>query len=98
MPRLTKKLENGRYTADESVYQVESGKITGELVEKLAVLENLCDELVAEQQELSEKLQEMRISGRTSHYRYKEMMGKKLVNSSVISLFESHGLELPASK
>lgn len=93
MPRLTHLYSNGKYITEEINVSFNDRGVGGAAIEKLAVFETVFEELVQEQETLSQKLQEMRVAGKTSSYRYKEIMGQKLVNSSVISIFQRYGLK-----
>ena len=89
--RLTKRMENGGS-------DLVPGVTSPQAVEKLAAFEDLLDDLQAEQQALSQKLGELRAQGRESSARFRELLGKKLINSQVLGLFAARGLCVPGEK
>lgn len=86
MERLTKKQSNGSYAVEEVNLP--------EAVARLAVFENICEELAAEQAALNEQLSAMKLAGKSKHYTFKEKMGKKLINSNVLHVFKDYGLNV----
>ena len=91
MQRLTKQIENRFYLPVEYLQQDEQG-YSGKAIEKLAALENLHEKLLLEQSEFSTKLEQLRQEGKKNSVQFRELMGKKLMNSHVLTLFELYGL------
>jgi hypothetical protein len=65
---------------------------SGEAINKLAKFENIYDDLVESQIEISKKLEMLRDEGKTHSLRFRELMTKKLTNNNVIILFKTYGL------
>ncbi|MBC8546169.1 hypothetical protein H8711_04365 [Clostridiaceae bacterium NSJ-31] len=90
--RMTEQTESGAYrVAREAVRPVEGG-YAGDAVERLAKFEDLREELEAAQEELSRKMAPLRAAGRTSSAQFRELMGKKLMNSQILLLLSRRGL------
>ena len=85
MARLTQKQTDGSYTLVHEQQWPQA-------LEKLAMLENLYEELLKNQQTLSAELEQLRLQGKKNSYQFRERMGKKLQNSDAISLLKAHGL------
>ncbi len=68
-----------------------------ELVEqaltKLSKFEDLYEDLEEKQQKISEELEILRNEGKTKSVKFKELMGKKLMNTHVLTLFKSYGIK-----
>lgn len=85
MERLTKKLDkNNNYIVDED-------KID-QAISKLAIFENIYEELNAEQIVISKKLESLRNEGKMKSLKFRELMTKKLTNSAVLMIFKNYGL------
>lgn len=85
MDRLTRKLDNTEN------YTVEDGNIT-RAINKLAIFENIYEELEAEQIEISKKLEVLRNEGKMKSLKFRELMTKKLTNTTVLTIFRNYGL------
>lgn len=85
MERLTKKFDN------TDNYIVDEYKIT-EAINKLAIFENIYEELNTEQTEISKKLEVLRNEGKMKSLKFRELMTKKLTNSAVLTIFKNYGL------
>lgn len=94
MARLTKVLGNqeGYWVDIAAIEKIKDG-FTGEAIAKLAILENILDDLTANQAELTEQLDRLREEDKTKTVRFKEMMGQKLMNNMMITHFKKYGLE-----
>lgn len=84
MERLTKKLDNNNYIVDNDRLN--------QAINKLAIFENIYEELNAEQIEISKKLEVLRNEGKMKSLKFRELMTKKLTNSTVLALFKNYGL------
>lgn len=93
MERMTTKKEDGssRKIKGSALAFGQDG-YSGPAAEKLAALEDLCENIVAEQEELSVQLELLRSEDKTRTNRFRELMGKKLINSNVIGLLKLYGL------
>jgi hypothetical protein len=90
--RITKEYGKNIYAvASDKLIKNEKG-YTGEAIYKLAIFENIYENLEKSQIRLSEELDKLRSENKTNTYKFKELMAKKLSNSFTISLFKSNGL------
>lgn len=60
--------------------------------EKLKRLEAAVERLRARQEELSEKLEQLRLDGRKNSYQFRELMGEKLNNATVLAFPDANDL------
>ncbi len=93
MERLSKQKtpDSPWFVENGAAAQTEQGYV-GPAIDRLAKFEDIYEEILAEQEQMSPKLERMRIDGKTHSYQFKEMMGKKLMNAHLLTLFKSHGL------
>ena len=92
MERKTK-WGNGRAVIDPlQLSPTEAGYI-GPGAEALARYEDVHQELLAQQTRLGAQLEQLRLDGKTKSARSRELLGKKLTNSALLSLLQAHGLE-----
>lgn len=92
MERITKEYGKNIYAiASDKLIKSEKGYI-GEAIYKLAIFENIYENLEKEQIKLSEDLEKLRNEDKTNSYKFKELMAKKLSNGITISLFKANGL------
>ena len=68
------------------------GGYAGPAAERLAALENLCEKLLGEQQELAAELKRLRSLDKTRTSRFRELMGNKLMNANTIGQLKLYGL------
>ena len=90
MKRLTKKI-NGVYMT-ESAVRLEGKCYQGDAINRLGAFEDFCDTLLAQQEDLSKKLQRYKEQNKTNSYQFKELMGQKLMNANTIMLLKRVGL------
>lgn len=94
MERLTRSSSNNEfYIVDDDKVSHDANGYSGAAIEKLAKFENIYDDLVANQIEISKELEKLRNEGKKNSVKFKELMAKKLINSNVISIFKAYGLE-----
>jgi len=60
--------------------------------EKLAQLQKMIADLIAEQEKIAGKLSELRNQGREKTVQFRQLFAKNLSNVNVISLLQSYGL------
>lgn len=77
MPRVTTKAGE-KYTIDN----------IDVAIERLGKLEDTLEEIRVGQAVLSSELEKLRNEGKKSSTKFRELMGKKLTNSIIISIFE----------
>lgn len=95
MERLTQKgtgREEKYILGEQEIAQKPYG-YTGGAVDRLGVFEDVYEDLIAAQEHLSAQLEELRLQGKTKSYQFRELMGKKLVNSNILSLFRTYGIQ-----
>lgn len=85
MERFTQNTQDGKYSLEERYF--------ADAVERLGKFEDMVLELEEAQEKLSAKLAVLRDQGKTKSYQFRELMGKKLVNTSMLSLLETYGLK-----
>ncbi len=85
MERLTKKSEQNKYLIDNSKIE--------QVVERLALFENIYEDIVASQSEIHKELEKLRNEGKTKTVKFKELMVKKLTNNNMIIHFEFYGIK-----
>jgi len=93
MTRLTRALNNNEfYIVDDDKVSHDVDGYSGEAINKLAKFENIYDDLVANQLEISKELERLRNEGKTHSIKFRELFAKKLTNSNVIIVFKTYGL------
>jgi hypothetical protein len=85
MERLTKKSEQNTYMIDAS--QLEKA------VERLALFENIYENLIKSQNEIHKELEKLRSEDKTKTVKFKELMVKKLTNNNMIIQFNMYGIK-----
>ena len=65
MNRLTKVIDNEFYLMDDTKVQHDASGFSGEAISKLAKFENIHDDLISKQSELSGELEKLRSEGKT---------------------------------
>lgn len=93
MDRFTKIISGTKdYVVENSkVTQNENG-FSGEAIQRLGQFESIYDNLLLSQIEISNKLEQLRNEGKKNSVQFRELMGKKLTNSYIISTFVANGL------
>jgi len=77
MQRITQIMDgNSAYFADNSNVTAVAGGYAGEAVLKLAKVENLCEELLAQQTRIAAELGNLRDQGKTHSVLFRELMIK----------------------
>ena len=79
------------HVSPDTILQTPDG-CTGSAINRLGQFEDLCEELYAQQEELSRSLEALRREGKSKSAKFREQMGRKLMNSSFISLLQVRGL------
>lgn len=93
MARLTKASSNKSYIVDDDKIIRNANGYSGEVVNKLAAFENIYEDLISNQDEISKEMEKLRSEDKTKSVKFRELMTKKLMNSHVISIIKAHGLE-----
>jgi len=85
MERLTNKTEQNNYTINVSQLN--------EAVERLALFENIYEDLLKSQNEIHTELERLRKEDKTKTVKFKELMVKKLTNNNMIIQFNMYGIK-----
>jgi len=94
MERLTRALDNNEfYIVDDDKVNHDVNGYSGDAINKLAKFENIYDDLLASQDEISKELERLRNAGKTHSLKFKELMAKKFTNNNIIILFKAYGLQ-----
>lgn len=92
MDRYTKVDEKGNYTVASENISFDITGCSGKAVDKLGKFEDFYDDMKADMESIPKELDQMRASGKEKSYRYKELMGKKLSVSYILSLLKDYWL------
>ena len=93
MARLTKVWDNSElYTVDDDKVNHDINGYSGEAIIRLAKFENIYDDLVASQIKIAAELETLRNEGKKNSVKFKELLGKKLMNSYIITIFKTNEL------
>lgn len=60
---------------------------------RLGKFENIWERLSAEQEELSQKMEQLRKDNKVNSVQFKELLVKKLTNTNILGLFEVYGIK-----
>lgn len=82
MNRLTIK-EKNRYNINGDIETA---------IQRLGIFEDAYEDLMNSQDQLTKDLEELKIQGKEKTVRYRESMGRKLINSYIITFFEKLGV------
>lgn len=94
MERLTRLSSNNEfYIVDDAKVHHNDNGYFGDAINKLAKFENMYEDIIAKQGEISKELEKLRYEGKTKSVRFRELMGKKMINITIIALFKTYGLE-----
>jgi hypothetical protein len=77
--RYTKQL-NEKYIVDN----------VDDAINRLGMFEDMLDNILLEQSNISKKLEVLRKENQDKSYRFRELMGRKLINTAFISLLETN--------
>ena len=93
MDRFTKVLDNNFYVVDDTKVQHDKNGYSGDAVNRLAKFENIYDDLMLKQNEITKELEKLRIEGKTHTVKFKQLLANKLTNSNILMVFEDYGLK-----
>lgn len=93
MDRFTKVLDNDFYVVDDTKVQHDSNGYSGDAVNRLAKFENIYDDLILKQNEITKELEKLRIEGKIHTVKFKQLLANKLANSNILMAFEDYGLK-----
>jgi len=92
MDRLTKSNNHKLYVVDRTKVDSDTNGYSGEAINRLGRFEDFYADLVASQNEIPQEMQKLRDEGKEKSYRYKELMGEKLINSNILSLLKKYDI------
>lgn len=92
MERITKAVDHELYVVDNTKIQHGEYGYTGEAVSKLAKFEDMYDNLLVRQGDITVELAKLRMEGKSNSVKFKQLLANKLMNNDIISLFETYGL------
>jgi ATP-dependent protease HslVU (ClpYQ) peptidase subunit len=92
MARLTRALKNNEFYVEEDKVIHGVDGYTGDAINKLAVFENIYDDLISNQNEISKELEKLRNEDKTRTAKFRDLMARRLTNSYTISLFKAYEL------
>lgn len=90
MDRLTKLLDNGIYIANENQIKHNENGYFGNAINKLAKFENIYEDLILKQKEISTEMEKLKLEGKTNSVKFKQLLANKLTNSNIIMIFEKY--------
>ncbi len=93
MSRLTQKAEDGGYRLGATHVTADETEAIQAAVNKLAQFENLHEDLLRSQQEITVELETLRQAGKKNSVRFRELMSKKLMNAHMLDLFQLYAIQ-----
>jgi hypothetical protein len=90
--RLTRALESSFYVVDDTKVQHDVNGYSGDAISKLAKFENIYDDLISKQNEISKELEKLRLEGKIHSVKFKQLMANKMTNNNILILFKTYGL------
>jgi hypothetical protein len=91
MKRITHRTA-GCAKAPPACVHMTGGFAQGEVIERLALYEDLCEELQARQQALALQMETLRAEGREKSVKFRELFAQKLTNAAFLSVLQAKGL------
>jgi len=92
MSRLTRAVDNNNYVVDDSKVQHDENGFSGDAINKLAKLENIYDDLISKQSEISKELEKLRQEDKMHSVKFKQLLANKMTNNNILILFKTYGL------
>lgn len=93
MERLTKKAANKDFFVSSSIEgKLENEGYYGEAIEKLAKFENLYESVIEKQCSLAKELEALRAAGKEKNFKFKELLGQKIMNEMLLMQIRGQGL------
>lgn len=80
------------YVVDDTKVQHEANGYSGDAINKLAKFENIYDDLISKQSEISKELEKLRLEDKTHSVKFKQLLANKITNNNIIILFKTYGL------
>jgi len=93
MARLTRPRENSAgHFVDVAHITRDADGYSGAAIERLAQFENAQAALLAQQDQITGELDRLRAEGKEKSVRFRELLGQKMINNTLVALLERHGL------
>lgn len=93
MNRLTSSLDsNNFYVVDDTKIHHDVNGYSGDAISKLAKFENIYDDLISKQSEISKELEKIRLEDKTHSVKFRQLLANKITNNNIIILFHTYGL------
>jgi hypothetical protein len=93
LSRLTRALDsNNFYVVDDTKVQHDANGYSGDAISKLAKFENIYDDLISKQSEISKELEKLRLEGKTHSVKFKQLLVNKIANNNIAILFTTYKL------
>lgn len=93
MEPVTYLLPDGTPAIRPTALQPSADGYTGEAAERLARFERFAADIAADQQNLAQRLEQLRAAGKKNSAQFRESLGKKLTNGAILALLKTYGLE-----
>ena len=91
MKRIAQPAPEGWIIPQEALVPLEGG-MGGPAARRLAVFEEMAQGVLDRQEALAAQLDRLRRENKTKTAQFRELLGKKLMNTQMISLLQAHGL------
>lgn len=93
MARLTRPRADGAtYVVDDDQIRHDVDGYSGAAIERLARFENAQADLLAHQDQIVRELDRLRDEGKQKSVRFRELLGQKMINRTLIALLERYDL------
>lgn len=89
MNRLTQKNESGKYCLSQG--SLSNDESITEAIDRLAAFENVCENLLYKQTEISAELEKLRSEDKTNTVKFKQLLANKLMNGNILAMFSLYG-------
>lgn len=93
MARLTRPRDDGAaYVVDDDQIRHDADGYSGAAIERLARFENAQADLLAHQETIALEMNRLRDEGKQKSVRFRELLGQKMINNTLIALLERYDL------
>lgn len=92
MQRFTIQTSGGQAAVETAFLQGGAAGYTGPAAQRLFALEQLCEALCAQQQDIARQLDALRGAGKKNSVKFKELLGQKLANAHTLTLLQVYGI------
>lgn len=92
MTRLTIKDPDGSCRLPADSITIDAHGITGSAVDRLSRFENLYEFVTAEQDRITQKMDDLRADGKDKTVQFRELFGNKMLLASLQTYFQTFGI------